>query len=714
MKVRSAALTLLLTSSVNGFTPTSIPATQRARLTRNLSTISASIESSSTLIDEINYGSVNILTFRELQRECKERGLGAVGSTAVLRKRLLESEGAYVETTETVDDGKDEAAEEATPSGISFTDSSDPDFEYKSLLAKVTTLSSMNHWKSASRKLKQLSRRFPNTPVPEQTYLSVLETCAADRLHGARASIPTRKIIEDMVDSGYSVPIGVGNKCIINCLGIEKGGKHDGCGGIDVALATMAALERGNVPISLETYATVATALAKDGSIDEAVAFIRLMVVDRGFTPQLSTLADVAIAAAKKGTKSESVLQVLSLAKAAGYVLDGIASAAAGRDILASGVVAAEQMDNLALGLRLLTAAGKAEGCAPDKGDVLVANNSAAAQRACTLIHKRAVDKAAADSNWKLCVKLLELETQRGLLPSAHVWRAVTATCAKNEKSKRCTAVLFDWVKLSQEGKIVKPPISVFNTVLNACEICGEEELTLTVLELMKKTHETDGDLVTFNIALKRLAKLGLKQACEGIIVAMIDSGIEPSVVSYTTAIGSCAREEARDGALAYEWLKRMRAMGTKPNLYTYNTALAACLGGSLEDTVRGSKIATEMLEAVDIELASSIKGNSKLRSVIPDTYTKTLARSLMKKLRENWRDNDINMVVAKATVRVPLLKIVDFDRSESAKRVQEAAATIESEIAEEAPEVFVRDEEEIEYAVVNKLHKEGRRNVEV
>ena len=41
--------------------------------------------------------------------------------------------------------------------------------------------------------------------------------------------------------------------------------------------------------------------------------------------------------------------------------------------MLASGVVAAEKMDNLALGLRLLTVATKAEGCAPDSGDVLVA-----------------------------------------------------------------------------------------------------------------------------------------------------------------------------------------------------------------------------------------------------------------------------------------------------------------------------------------------------
>ena len=67
--------------------------------------------------------------------------------------------------------------------------------------------------------------------------------------------------------------------------------------------------------------------------------------------------------------RAEDVLQVLTYAKAAGYELDNIAAVETGRDLLAGGVIAAENMDNLALGLRLLTAASKAEGCAPDSGD---------------------------------------------------------------------------------------------------------------------------------------------------------------------------------------------------------------------------------------------------------------------------------------------------------------------------------------------------------
>ena len=114
--------------------------------------------------------------------------------------------------------------------------------------------------------------------------------------------------------------------------------------------------------------------------------------------------------------------------------------------ILAAGVIAAEKMDNIALGLRLLTAASEAKGCEPDRGDALVASASSAVQRASTLIHKRAINKAVEDGAWKLAVKLMELMVERNLKPSPAVWKNVVTCCAKNEKSRKATALLLDWV----------------------------------------------------------------------------------------------------------------------------------------------------------------------------------------------------------------------------------------------------------------------------
>ena len=68
--------------------------------------------------------------------------------------------------------------------------------------------------------------------------------------------------------------------------------------------------------------------------------------------------------------------------------------------------------------------------------------------------------------------------------------------------------VLF-WITLAKEGKAEKSPESVFNTVVYTWEVCGEEELTVKVLDIMRDTIEVEGDIITFNIVLKRLAKAG-------------------------------------------------------------------------------------------------------------------------------------------------------------------------------------------------------------
>jgi hypothetical protein len=283
--------------------------------------------------------------------------------------------------------------------------------------------------------------------IPEEIFLVTLKACMADRLNGARASEPARRIMEDMTENGYVIPKDMINYCILNSLGDGPDGTHDGCGGIDCALAMMA-VASGDDTITEETYGRVATVLANSGEVQDAEAMLREMIVDKSMTPQLGIFADIAMATANSNN-APATMNILALAKAAGYQLDNIASTVDGRSLLAAGVIAAEKMDNIALGLRLLTAASEAKGCEPDRGDALVASTSSAVQRASTLIHKRAINKAVEDGAWKLAVKLMELMVERNLKPSPAVWKNVVTCCAKNEKSRKATALLLDWVSPS-------------------------------------------------------------------------------------------------------------------------------------------------------------------------------------------------------------------------------------------------------------------------
>jgi hypothetical protein len=312
----------------------------------------------------------------------------------------------------------------------------------------------LSHWKAATRKLKKLTRRFGKTSldhrqIPEEVYTSVLRACAQDRLHGARAAEPARKVMEVMVGEGYSIPSDLANNCVTNCLSDGPHGTHDGFGGIDSALAMLAAIESSQNPpmMNEEVSSKLIALMAKDGSLDESLAMLRQLVAEKIETPPLRLFADVALTCASKDrSDAEKVMTVLAYAKTAGYELDGIASTVDGRNLLAAGVIAAEKLDNVGLGLRFLTAASSAEGCEPDRGDALVTAVSPAAQRAATIIHRRAIMKAAADSSWKLCVRILKLMLVRGLTPSPSVWRSVVTCCAKAEKSRKATSLLLDWV----------------------------------------------------------------------------------------------------------------------------------------------------------------------------------------------------------------------------------------------------------------------------
>lgn len=439
-------------------------------------------------VESLSTDLISKLRFREVRRELERRSLDNTGTLTAMKDRLreaaLDTKSIRTEELEGTKTSNGEALDEVrmmtrhfsmgasspllqhlisysfyqamAKRGISFEDTSDPDFEYKNLVKETMEKAEKVHWKAATRKLRKLTRRFgkqssAGRSIPENVYTAVLEACMVDRLHGARAAESARKIMEIMVDEGYEISSEVANFCIRNCLDDGPDGTHDGFGGIDTVLAMLATLENTASPIAIQedSYAKLTTSMAKSGSLNDSLQLLRDMVVEKSFTPNLQVFAEVAgsCVTTKDTQDAEKVMTVLAYAKAAGYELDNIASTVDGRALLAAGVIAAEQLDNVGLGLRFLTAAAKAQGCAPDRGDALVSTHSPAAQRASTLLHRQAVFKASQDMAWQLAVKLLELMLERGLKPSPAVWRNVVNVCSKAEKSRKATSVLLDWVR---------------------------------------------------------------------------------------------------------------------------------------------------------------------------------------------------------------------------------------------------------------------------
>lgn len=554
-------------------------------------------------------------------------------------------------------------------------------------------------WKKALRKLKQLKIALAlasssgsegdgdvvvtTTPPSEDAYNAILRSLGRAHLQGGRASEPARKIIEEMVQHSYTLDLSLINLILHDSLGSSytdsnTNKEYINPANLDATLAIINALARhadsGRSSSTLSPSALidegvwpgVISGLLKEDSLPEAFTLLRTMIVSFSYTPTLNMLARVA----EYGVKEKSwsgILSVLALSKAAGYSLDSIGNTSDGRKLLAAGVVAAEKNNNIALGLRLLTAAQKAEEVQPDRGDLLTIWTSSQAQNSALVVHSKAIQTACSVNKWKLASTLLDLMIVRQLRPNVLTYQNVLNTLCINQKSRKATQLLFDWAEKSKTTISLKPPsVQTFNTIVNCCEVCGESDLTTKVLDKMKVVHETDGNIITFNIALKRLAKGGNTAACEGLILGMLQEGIEPTVVTYTTVIGACAHN--KDSELAFEWVRRMKIKGCAPNFHTYNTAFSACLDDTIEGTQRAAALAQMMISDVDSQLSSCDidMSDEKMKdfiSLLPDTYTKKLARLLIVQL-SNHKD------VVSSQYRPSFDRLVKFNKEEELKEL--------------------------------------------
>jgi hypothetical protein len=170
-----------------------------------------------------------------------------------------------------------------------------------------------------------------------------------------------------MATCGYAVPAELANACVTTALDMGAGSTHGGCDGIDTALAMAADVEAvsdgGRCADGRKLWPPgigarrLTSVLAADGAVEETERVLCAMMVKHSLILALGTFADVARAATRSNDRTTNVLQILTYDKAAGYNLERISAMETERDLLAAGVIVVKQMENLALGLHLLTVA---------------------------------------------------------------------------------------------------------------------------------------------------------------------------------------------------------------------------------------------------------------------------------------------------------------------------------------------------------------------
>merc|ERR1712086_845430 len=146
-------------------------------------------------------------------------------------------------------------------------------------------------------------------------------------------------------------------------------------------------------------------------------------------------------------------------------------------------------------------------------------------------------------------------------------------------------------------------------------------------------------------------------------VIGMLQGGVEPSVVTYTTAIAACVADPKKSD-VAFEWIKRMKSRLVQPNVITYNTAFASCLDGTVEGTKRASELASGMIADVKNQVESGITEKDDYTNVIPNYYTRTLAKNVIEQLEKQSKSGDIDEEDETKT-RESLMELRDYLKSD-------------------------------------------------
>merc|ERR1712157_14161 len=155
---------------------------------------------------------------------------------------------------------------------------------------------------------------------------------------------------------------------------------------------------------------------------------------------------------------------------------------------------------------------------------------------------------------------------------------------------------------------------------------------------------------------------------------------------------------------------KRMKSRLVQPNVITYNTAFASCLDSTVEGTKRASELAKEMISDVENQVESGIIEKDDYTNVIPNFYTRTLAKSVMKQLETQIKIGDVGEE-DESKIRESLLELVDYLKSDLAELADKQKSFVRDESHSEG--IIIREditEEtedlELEYSVAISTHR--------
>ncbi|KAL9675105.1 hypothetical protein QQ045_003306 [Rhodiola kirilowii] len=145
--------------------------------------------------------------------------------------------------------------------------------------------------------------------------------------------------------------------------------------------------------------------------------------------------------------------------------------------------------------------------------------------------------------------------------------------------------------RMSEEFQCV-PTVRSFNSVLNVLIIEGLFQHALEFHSYVVRTYNTPPNVLTYNLLLKALCKLGFIDQAIGLFREMPVRGCHPDAFTYATLMDGLCKKDRIEEAMSL--LDEMQVEGCFPNSVTFNILISGlCKKGDLS---RAAKFVDNML----------------------------------------------------------------------------------------------------------------------
>jgi pentatricopeptide repeat protein len=174
-------------------------------------------------------------------------------------------------------------------------------------------------------------------------------------------------------------------------------------------------------------------------------------------------------------------------------------------------------------------------------------------------------------------------------VPSLNVYQTVLTALAQGGQYDKVMSLL-----TKMRRRQVRPNVYTYNSLLNICakDRTPRWKEALSLLSQCQREPGINPDLVTYTTAMRACAQARKSNKAMEIFRVINDMGMELDVYCYTTAMDACAKD--RNWKTALKLLEDMTVKGVAPNEFTYSVAITACGNGGqwakaleLLDTVR-------------------------------------------------------------------------------------------------------------------------------